>query len=237
MKQKLSILVVEDEAAIREGLIDVLVFHGYHVEATGDGAEGLKLAQSGNFDLVLLDVMLPSMNGYDVCNAIRQSDKEQAIMMLTAKVAEEDIINGLKLGADDYVAKPFSITELTLRIEALLRRTNSAKALAAQIVIDEQLVIDCDNLSATSEGSTVSFTRRELEILQYLFAHHQRAVPRDELLSEVWGYAKDADIETRTVDIHMAKLRRKIEPDPKNPTRLLTVRGAGYRLIVGASDD
>ena len=232
MKQKLNILIVEDEAAIREGLIDVLVFHGYAVEATGDGAEGLKLAQSGNYDLILLDVMLPSMNGYDVCDSIRQSDKEQAIMMLTAKVAEEDIINGLKLGADDYVAKPFSITELTLRIEALLRRTSSAKTLAAQIVVDAQLVIDCDNLCAVSDDKNISFTRRELEILQYLFAHHQRAVPRDELLSQVWGYAKEADIETRTVDIHMAKLRRKIEVDPKNPARLVTVRGAGYRLMV-----
>ncbi|MGR8948004.1 MAG: response regulator transcription factor [Gammaproteobacteria bacterium] len=236
MKRKLSILIVEDETAIRDGLIDVLVFHGYQVESTGDGVVGLEMATSGKFDLILLDVMLPGMNGYEICDQIRQRDKDQAIMMLTAKVAEEDIINGLKLGADDYVAKPFSITELTLRIEALMRRTVSAKAMVKTLVVDPALVIDCDNLSANCDDAPISFTRRELDILQYLFAHHQRAVPRDELLSEVWGYAKDADIETRTVDIHVAKLRRKIEKEPKDPRRLLTVRGAGYRLMVAVTD-
>ena len=232
MTKKFKILIVEDEAAIREGLIDVLVFHGYAVEAAEDGKTGLNLALSGQFDLVLLDVMLPEINGFDICDQVRQQDREQAIMMLTAKVSEEDIINGLKLGADDYVAKPFSIAELTLRIEALLRRTKAAKSLASVLVIDDALEIDCDNLSGNCDGKEIAFTRKELEIIQYLFAHQQKAVSRDELLSEVWGYARGADIETRTVDIHMAKLRRKIEKDHKTPTRILTVRGAGYRLHV-----
>ena len=235
MKRKQKILVVEDEAAIREGLIDVLLFHGYEVEAVADGEAGLQQTLTGDFDLVLLDVMLPKMDGFEVCDRIRQQDKEQAIMMLTAKVAEQDIINGLKLGADDYVTKPFSITELTLRIEALLRRTGALRTLVTRLEIDPDLVIDCDNMNAQCAGQEVVFTRRELDILQYLYAHHERAIPRDELLSEVWGYAKSAEIETRTVDIHMAKLRRKIERDPKSPQRLVTVRGAGYRLNVSAS--
>jgi DNA-binding response OmpR family regulator len=235
MRQKIKILVVEDEAAIRDGLIDVLVYHGYEVESAADGSKGLELALSGRFDLVLLDVMLPEINGFEICERIRQTDREQAIMMLTAKVSEDDIINGLKLGADDYVAKPFSITELTLRIGALLRRTKPAKSLAAKLAIDKQLSIDSNNLCGTCDGKEITFTRKELEVVQYLFAHQERAVPRDELLSEVWGYAKNADIETRTVDIHMAKLRRKIESNPKTPERILTVRGAGYRLVVSAS--
>ena len=232
MKKKQKILVVEDEAAIRDGLIDVLVFHGYEVEAAEDGEQGLRRALAGGFDLVLLDIMLPKMNGFEVCNRIRQEDKKQAIMMLTAKVAEEDIINGLKLGADDYVAKPFSITELTLRIEALLRRMSPPDNISSSLKIDSNLVIDCANMSAACDKREITFTRRELDVLQYLYAHHQRAVPRDELLSEVWGYAKNAAIETRTIDIHIAKLRRKIERDPKTPQRLVTVRGAGYRLCV-----
>ncbi|MEM7466375.1 MAG: response regulator transcription factor [Pseudomonadota bacterium] len=235
MKQKLKILVVEDEAAIREGLVDVLVYHGYDVETADDGAAGLHLALGGEFDLVLLDIMLPNMDGFEVCNRIRQRDRNQAIMMLTAKVAEEDIINGLKLGADDYVAKPFSITELTLRIEALLRRTSPVTTLDSTLIIDDELSVDTANLCGTCNGQDINFTRRELEIIQYLFSHHERAVPRDELLREVWGYAKTADIETRTVDIHIAKLRRKIEANPKDPERLLTIRGAGYRLIVAPS--
>ena len=232
MKTKQKILIVEDEAAIRDGLVDVLLYHGYEVDAVEDGEQGLRRALGGGFDLILLDVMLPKIDGFAICERIRQQDKSQAIMMLTAKVAEEDIINGLKLGADDYVAKPFSITELTLRIEALLRRTSPLPQASSVLEIDHELTIDCANMSGQRDGQEVIFTRREMDVLQYLYAHHQRAVPRDELLSEVWGYAKNIDIETRTIDIHIAKLRRKIEHDPKSPQRLVTVRGAGYRLHV-----
>ncbi len=230
MSKKYRLLVVEDEQAIREGLVDLLVYHGYEVESVDDGTNGLARAQSGAFDLVVLDVMLPGMNGFDVCAAIREQDPEQAIIMLTAKVSDEDIVQGLKLGADDYVGKPFSLEQLILRISAVLRRSRAAVARVSHIELGKH-TIDADNLVGdTAAGPGIAFTRREMEVLQYLSAHSERPVPREELLHQVWGYAKEADIETRTVDIHIAKLRRKLEADPNSPTYLLTVRGAGYRL-------
>jgi DNA-binding response OmpR family regulator len=244
MKQKLSILVVEDEEAIRTGLVDVFLFHGYQVDACSDGKAGLDKALTGRFDLILLDVMLPSMNGFDVCEAIRSADRDQPIIMLTAKVADEDIVQGLTLGADDYVAKPFSVEQLVLRVAAVLRRSRAGQQQASHIylgsgntgdVIDVE--IDTKNLcairpNASNVGATepIVFTRREMEILVYLHANSDRPVAREELLNQVWGYAKNLDIETRTVDIHIAKLRRKLEPNPKDPIYLCTVRGAGYRL-------
>ncbi len=231
MQKKLRILVVEDEEAIRTGLVDVFVYHGYEVESTADGREGLRTAQTGKFDLILLDVMLPSMNGFDVCNEIRKTDRDQPIVMLTAKVTDEDIVAGLRLGADDYVAKPFSITELVLRVEAVLRRSRSHTELSSRLQLGE-LEVDTLNMSGQVGEELVVFTRREIDILQFLAANTERPVSREELLTEVWGYARNLDIETRTVDIHIAKLRRKIEPDPKEPSFLVTVRSAGYRLIV-----
>ena len=229
MNDKLKVLVVEDEPAIRTGVMDLLVFHGYEVESAPDGREGLELALSGRFDLVLLDVMMPSMNGFEVCDRIRKVDRTQPIIMLTAKVSEEDIVQGLRLGADDYVAKPFSVTELVARVEAVLRRARPDVESASHIELG-RLTIDTANLSGQRDDEEIAFTRREIEILQYLYAHSERPVPRAELLSEVWGYARHLDIETRTVDIHIAKLRRKVEADPKQPVYLVTVRGAGYRL-------
>ena len=230
MDKKLKLLVVEDEEAIRTGLVDVFVYHGYDVDSTSDGREGLQKALSGKFDLILLDVMLPSMNGFDVCEEIRKTDRDQPIIMLTAKVTEEDIVTGLRLGADDYVAKPFSITELVLRVEAVMRRSRSHVELQSHIQISD-LTVDTRNLSGQRGEEVVAFTRREIDILQFLAANNDRPVSREELLTEVWGYAQNLDIETRTVDIHIAKLRRKIEPDPKEPQFLITVRSAGYRLI------
>ncbi len=232
MNAKPHILIVEDEPAIRTGLTDVLVFHGYDVTSAGDGTTGLDRALNGQFDLILLDIMLPGINGFDVCNAVREVDKEQPIIMLTARVSDEDIVRGLKLGADDYVAKPFSVEQLVLRIAAVLRRTRTG--VVDEIVLQAEgtadMVIDTLNLSGARGDEVVSFTRREMEMLEYLSARSERPVSRDELLTEVWGYAKGADIETRTVDIHIAKLRRKLEPDPRQPVHLTTVRGAGYRL-------
>ncbi len=230
MNRKLRLLVVEDESPIRDGLVDVFVFHGYDVDSVADGREGLRLAQTGRFDLVLLDVMLPGIDGFEICNQIRQADREQPIIMLTAKTADEDIIQGLKLGADDYVAKPFSIAQLVLRVEAVLRRSRVAAEFAAIIRLGESVEIDTQNLSGNIGRKELSFTRREMEVLQYLYANTERPVSREELLTKVWGYARDLDIETRTVDIHIAKLRRKLERDPKQPAFLVTVRGAGYRL-------
>lgn len=230
MKKKIQILIVEDEQAIREGLIDVLVYHGYGVDSAANGPDGLKLAQSGKFDLVLLDIMLPGMDGYEICNRIREHDRNQPIIMLTAKTSDDEIVEGLKLGADDYVGKPFSIQQLVLRIEAVLRRSKSGIELARIIRIGG-LEIDTDNLSGRSGSREETFTKREIELLSYLARHPDRPVPREELLLKVWGYAKNLEIETRTVDIHIAKLRRKIESNPKNPEHLVTVRGAGYRLL------
>lgn len=232
MKKKLHILIVEDEIAIREGLVDVFIYHGYDVDFSGDGAQGLKKALTGLYDLILLDVMLPSINGFEICNQIREQDREQAIIMLTAKSTDEDIIEGLSLGADDYVAKPFSIAQLMLRVQAVLRRTRSVIDHQQQIKLSDELVIDCQNRSGTKGNQALSFTGREIDILQYLQANSQRPVSRDELLHKVWGYANGIELETRTVDIHIAKLRRKIELDPSQPMFLTTIRGTGYRLLV-----
>lgn len=231
MNNKAKILIVEDEEAIRSGLVDVFIYHGYEVGTAENGNDGLKQACSGQFDLVLLDVMLPGMNGFDILRQLREQDREQAVIMLTAKGTDEDIIEGLSLGADDYVAKPFSITQLVLRVEAVLRRTRPSEDNTIIIELDDTLKLDTQNLSADINQQTITFTRREMDILQYLHQHHDRPVPRDELLNRVWGYAKDLDLETRTVDIHIAKLRRKIEPVQARPQYLITVRGAGYKLL------
>jgi len=230
-KRSISILVVEDEEAIRSGLIDVFVFHGYDVDSADNGPEGLEKALTGKFDLILLDIMLPGMDGFEICNAIRAKDRNQPIIMLTAKTSDEEIIQGLKLGADDYVAKPFSIQQLVLRIEAVLRRSRIGIEQARTISLSNNVQIDTENLTGQNGAETLTFTRREIEILSYLAANSTRPVPRDELLTKVWGYARNLEIETRTVDIHIAKLRRKIETNPKEPAGLITVRGAGYRLL------
>lgn len=231
MHRKIRILIVEDEAAIRAGLVDVFVFHGFEVDFAAEGREGLEKALSGTFDLILLDVMLPGMNGFDICNRIRSADRDQPIIMLTAKTSDEDIIQGLSLGADDYVAKPFSVAQLVLRVQAVLRRSHIGVEMENHIRLGNDVEVDVRNLSGARGEEPLSFTRREVEILQYLAANSERPVARDELLTKVWGYAKNLDIETRTVDIHIAKLRRKIEPNPAEPRHLITVRGAGYRLL------
>ena len=231
MKSKSCILVVEDEPAIREGLVDVLVYHGYDVETAATGSDGLRLALTGRYELILLDIMLPGIDGYTICDQVRAADREQPIIMLTAKSGDEEIIQGLKLGADDYVAKPFSIQQLLLRIEAVLRRAAPAPDTDRYIRLAD-VEIDTANLCALIDGNEVPLTKREADILRYLAGHSDRAVSRSELLSKVWGYARNLELETRTVDIHIAKIRRKIETDAGSPTRLVTVRGAGYRLIL-----
>ncbi len=228
MTQKARLLIVEDEAAIRSGLVDVFVYHGYDVETADNGNDGLRQALSGKYDLILLDVMLPGVDGFEICNRVRQQDRQQPVIMLTAKSSDEDIVQGLTLGADDYVAKPFSITQLVLRVQAVLRRSGIDRELSREIRLGNGLVIDSANLSA---GDT-QFTRREMDLLQYLAQQSDRPVAREELLARVWGYANHLEIETRTVDIHIAKLRRKIETDPANPQAIVTVRGAGYRLML-----
>jgi two-component system response regulator RegX3 len=230
INMKPRLLIIEDETAIRTGLTDVFVYHGYEVTTAEDGKAGLDAALTGNHDLILLDIMLPGMSGYEVCEAIRAQDRDQPIIMLTARVSDEDIVHGLKLGADDYVGKPFSVEQLVLRAAAVLRRAGVGTDEVTELQLGD-LAIDTRNLSGARDAEVTAFTRREMQVLLYLHTHSERPVPREELLSRVWGYASDADLETRTVDIHVAKLRRKIEPDPKNPQFLVTVRGAGYRLL------
>jgi two-component system response regulator RegX3 len=233
MQRKIRLLIVEDEAAIRAGLMDVFVYHGYEVDSAADGKDGLDKALTGTFDLVLLDVMLPGMDGFEICKHIRARDRDQPIIMLTARSGDDDIIEGLSLGADDYVSKPFSVAQLVLRVQAVLRRSRIGVDMDTVLRLADGIEIDIRNLSGKRGKQTLTFTRREVEILQYLKANSDRPVSRDELLTKVWGYAKNLGIETRTVDIHIAKLRRKIEPDPAQPRHLVTVRGAGYRLVTG----
>jgi len=231
MTRKAKILIVEDEEAIRIGLVDVLVFHGFEADTAVDGNSGLQKSLTGKYDLILLDVMLPGIDGFEICNRIREQDREQAIIMLTAKTSEEDIIEGLKLGADDYVAKPFSVAQLILRIQAVLRRSKVGIENDIMLQLGDKLEVDTRNLQGKFGDQAIKFTRREMDILQYLHSNADRPVNREELLTKIWGYARNLDLETRTVDIHIAKLRRKIESDPANPAILVTVRGAGYRLL------
>ena len=230
MEKKMKLLIVEDEIAIRTGLVDVFVYHGYDVDFSGDGLDGLQKARTGRYDMVLLDVMLPGMDGFEICRHIRQQDKEQPIIMLTAKNTDDAIIQGLSLGADDYVAKPFSVAQLVLRVEAVLRRSRSVQEDLSQLTFAD-VVIDTRTLNGHKGSQAQVFTRREVDILTYLLRNQERPITREELLHKVWGYGKNLEIETRTVDIHIAKLRRKIESDSKNPSLLVTVRGEGYRLM------
>ena len=226
---KLKLLIIEDEQAILQGLVDVFVFHGFEVDSAADGKEGLEKALTGEYALILLDIMLPTLDGYTICNKIREQDRNQPIIMLTAKASEQDIIMGLTLGADDYIAKPFSVRELVLRVNAVLKRNHQQEHGISILQVGE-MQIDTANLIQINSEHPHSFSRRELDILSFLQTNSERPVSREELLEQVWGYKQADAIETRTVDIHIAKLRRKIETDPKQPERLVTVRGEGYRL-------
>jgi DNA-binding response OmpR family regulator len=222
-----KILVVEDDPAILGGVLDVLVFNGFEAQGEEDGERGLEQALAGGFDLVLLDVMLPGMDGFSVCKQLRAKRPAQPIVMLTAKGAESDVLTGFKCGADDYVSKPFSIRELLARIEAVLRR--SGKAVDQMPLRFREMTFDPTTLKARTTDQELDITRREMDILAYLCANRERIVTKKELLTQVWHYA-DADIETRTVDIHIQKLRKKISQLLGEVPVILTVRGEGYRL-------
>ena len=237
MSNNAKILIVEDEPAIRTGLVDVFVYHGYDVDFAETGTLGLEKALTGAYDLILLDVMLPGVDGFEICNQVREQSRDQAIIMLTAKGSDEDVIKGLSLGADDYVSKPFSVAQLVLRVQAVLRRSTNEIPHNETITLSADTTIDCLNMSGKAGEEVLTFTRREIDLLQYLEANSHRPVSRDELLSKVWGYADDLDLETRTVDIHIAKLRRKIEKNSASPAFLVTVRGAGYKLICADNSD
>ncbi|MBE0366932.1 response regulator transcription factor [Pseudoalteromonas aurantia] len=229
MNIKPSLLIIEDEPSILRGLTDLFVFHGFDVKSEMDGKKGLTRALAQKYSCIILDVMLPSMNGFEICNAIRQHSQVQPILMLTAKNAEEDIINGLTLGADDYLAKPFSTSELVLRVTALIRRSGLSGN-DYTLAIGKHVRICTQKLTGCSYEQEMRYTRREVSILIYL-NQQKSPVSRDELLREVWGYKSTEHIDTRTVDIHIAKIRKKIESDPKVPEHLVTLRGEGYQLF------
>lgn len=226
-KPRASILVVEDDLAILKGLLDVFVFNGYQAQGLEDGGEGLRAGLEENYDLIILDVMLPTLDGFSICKAVRKKKPGQGIIILTAKGSEDDIVTGFRAGADDYVSKPFSLRELMVRVEAVLRRTG--KNLGDEQIRFKGIFFNGKTLNASYENHTIELTRREMDIIVYLYRHMDRIVSKKELLTEVWQYA-DADIETRTVDIHILKLRKKITALMGDIPFILTIRGEGYRL-------
>lgn len=230
MTSRPRVLIIEDEASIRRGLEEIFLFHKYDVESASDGDSGLKKALSGMPDLLIIDVMLPGqVTGFDICEKVRKAGWDQAIIFLTAKTDEAARLKGLSMGADDYVTKPFYVSELVMRAEAILRRVHVGTDRPTTLCVGG-LDIDVRGLFGRSRDKLVDFTQREMDILVYLFAHSHRTVSREELLAKVWGYANHLDLETRTVDIHVAKLRKKIEADPQRPLYIKTIWAKGYRF-------
>ena len=225
------ILLVEDEPGLILTLTDRLTREGYTVESATDGATGFKRASSESFDLVLLDVMLPHGNGLDVCRDLRQRGIKVPILMLTAKGQLVDKVLGLKIGADDYLTKPFEMMELLARVEALLRRAPGRSAVSLNEGSFEfgPIRVDFRSTAVFRDGQVVELSAREFKLLRYFIEHRGATISRDELLNAVWGY--DAMPFTRTVDVHVAWLRQKLEPNPRHPQFILTVHGLGYRFV------
>ena len=225
------ILIIEDDLAILRGLKDNLEYESYEVLTAVDGDQGYCLIREKKPDLIILDLMLPKMNGYELCRKVRQEGVNTPILMLTARGEEVDRVLGLDLGADDYVTKPFSVPELLARVRAVLRRVQRSKTgdLLDKLHIGN-LIIDFKRFEARKADKILKMSRKEFGILRLLAARVGEVVTRDELLDEVWGYEQYPT--TRTVDNHMALLRSKIEDDPSKPRHLLTVHGVGYKLVL-----
>jgi len=224
-----GILLVEDDPALALGLSDSLRFEGYRVVHTAKGEKAVELAASEDIDCVILDLMLPDMNGYHVCQTIRRNDPLVPILMLTARSQESDKIRGLEAGADDYVTKPFSIGELVARIRALFRRSGRPiRPSQAEIRIGD-VNIETGSQTLTSGTNTMHLSFYEVELLKFLWEREGEPVSRDEILEKIWGL--EAGPNNRTVDNFIVKLRRKIEPKPDRPVHILTVYGVGYKLV------
>jgi two-component system alkaline phosphatase synthesis response regulator PhoP len=222
------ILLVEDEPGLVLTLSDLLATEGYDVETASDGLSGYEMAATGNFDLIILDVMLPGRSGFDVCRDLRQNGTDTAILMLTARTQVADRVVGLKLGADDYLTKPFEPSELLARVEALLRRvirTNLTPVLRFQFA---DVQVDFERGDVHKDGTPVAMATKELQLLRYLIDNRDKVISREELLRNVWEY--QPSVSSRTVDVHMAWLRQKLEANPQMPKHFHTVRGVGYKF-------
>jgi two-component system alkaline phosphatase synthesis response regulator PhoP len=226
-----KILLVEDEEDLSLTLADRLENEGYAVEVAMDGETAVEMGINNSYDLIILDVMLPRKNGFDVCRDLRQKNITIPILMLTAKGETIDKVIGLKLGADDYLTKPFEITEMLARVEALLRR--SPLSITPQNLPDQysfdSITVDLRRTEVCREKQLVEMTAKEFKLLQYFITHRGLTISRDELLDAVWGY--NTIPSSRTVDVHINWLRQKIEPNPENPRYILTVHGFGYKFI------
>lgn len=220
------ILLVEDEPGLRMTLGDRLRNEGYAVETAADGEEGLNRAAGEHFDLIILDVMLPRKSGFDVCRDLRQRGVYTPVLMLTALGQTGDKVLGLKIGADDYLTKPFDMLELLARLEALLRRAPSPQLAAVHEF--GAIRMDFRKAEVLRDGKPVTLSAKEFQLLRYFIEHRGETLTREELLTKVWGYG--AAPSTRTVDVHVAWLRQKLEQDPKRPQLILTVHGLGYKF-------
>lgn len=226
-----KILLAEDDPALRTGVHDALVGEQYEVTAVGDGVSALRLLQSNNFDLAILDVSMPGKSGFEVCREARARGHELAILFLTVRADEVDRVLGLELGADDYVTKPFSLRELLARVAAILRRSKREQkrnAVGARVDIGGRTV-DFEGFIVVFNKNETKLPPKEAGMLKLLIAHEGRVVTREKFLQEVWGSA--LFVGARTVDTHMGRLRAKLEDDPENPKHLLTAHGVGYRFV------
>jgi DNA-binding response OmpR family regulator len=227
-----KILIVEDELNMVNGLKDNLEFEGYEVDVAMEGKTGLQKVLLKGFDLILLDVMLPEMSGFDICKTARKEGVKTPIILLTAKGEEIDKVLGLEFGADDYITKPFSLRELLARIRAIIRRTQSLKegSVESEFVKIGNIKVNFKNYLALQGSNEIKMSYKEFEILHYLYMHAGKTIQRDDLMSDVWSI--DYDVSTRTVDNFILKLRQKVEADPNNPKIILTVHGIGYKMIL-----
>ena len=223
------LLLIEDEPGLVLTLVDRLGREGYSVASAQDGVTGLERALQEAFDLILLDVMLPKQNGFDVLRDLRLQGVDTPVIMLTARGQVVDKVVGLKLGADDYLTKPFEMMELLARVEARLRRAAPAATVDAEAYRFGAIQVDFRKAEVTRDGAAVAFSAREYQLLRYFIEHRGATISRDELLNHVWGY--NAMPNTRTVDVHVAWLRQKIEPNPRHPQYVLTAHGLGYKFV------
>ena len=229
-----TILTVEDDPAIRRGIVDALKYIGYSVLEAGHGDLGHEMAVRQSYDLLLLDLVLPGRGGLEILRSVRATRPTQPVIILTARGEENDRVEGLRAGADDYVVKPFSVKELLARVEAVLRRTPGRPADLAEVGIPGGTVDFARRELRFTDGERTELSEREVELLRYLANCSDRAVSRDELLANVWRISPDG-LPTRTIDMHVARLREKLRDDPTDPQVLLTVRGKGYMFKAGAA--